>query len=366
MNPYDILEVSKNASPEEIKRAYRAKAKQFHPDANPDNPQAEVRFKEISEAYAILSDPEKRQRFDMFGSANGRGGGFDFMDFGLAEAMRLFTEAFTGGASSRTGRARGKDQHVELELTLEELYTGVSREIEYRRMGACEECGGSGIPPNAKVKPCPACHGRGYRQVMRSTLFGSFTQVAECPDCQGTGQTTDQRCSACNGKGRVVSDEKIEVDIPAGADNGNYRLIRGMGNAGINGGPPGDLAVYVKAIPHEKFKRRGADLYYNLSISFSTAALGATVEIPTIEGETAKVKIPSGTQFGTSFRLKRKGMPYLDGGRGDMIVTAYIQTPRKLSKEEKKLFEKLREFDGDHHDEKAHEGFFERIKELFE
>lgn len=367
MNPYEILGVARDASAEEIKRAYRNKAKQFHPDANPDNPDAEVRFKEVSEAYAILSDTEKRQRYDMFGSANGRGGiGFDFMDFGLSEAMRLFTEVITGTSSGANRRTKGKNQHYELELTLEELYEGVSRGIEYRRMSSCEECNGTGVPPDAEIRNCPACNGRGVRHVMRSTLLGSFTQVAQCPDCGGTGKIASRQCPKCHGEGRSQTTERIVVEIPAGADHGNYRVIQGMGNAGLNGGPPGDLVVYVKVKPHEKFRRRGADLFYNLPISFATAALGDDIEVPTIDGKTAKVKIPPGTQFGTSFRLKRKGMPYLDGGHGDMIVTVYIQTPKKLSKEEKKLFEQLKKFDSDHDGEADSEGFFERLRELFE
>jgi molecular chaperone DnaJ len=375
MNPYEILGVARDASAEEIKRAYRTKAKQFHPDANPNNPDAEVRFKELSEAYAVLSDPEKRQRYDMFGSMNGSGVGgmgFDFMDFGLSEAMRLFTEVITGNSSGANRRTKGKNLHYELELSLEELYEGVSRVVEYRRMAHCEECGGTGIPPDAEIRNCPACHGRGVRHVLRSTLLGSFTQVAQCPDCGGTGKIASRHCPKCRGEGRSQTSERIVVEIPAGADHGNYRVIQGMGNAGLFGGPSGDLVVYVKVKPHEKFRRpvesvgKNADLLFNLPISFSTAALGDDIEVPTIDGATAKVKIPAGTQFGTSFRLKGKGMPYLDGGYGDLIVTVYIQTPKKLSKEEKKLFEQLRKFDSEHATESEHEGFFDRLRELFE
>ncbi len=369
IDPYEILEVSRQASAEEIKRAYRVKAKQYHPDANPDDSTAEVRFKEVSEAYAILSDPEKRQQYDMFGSVNSRGGmGFDFMDFGLSEAMRLFTEVITGSSMGRRGnrRIKGKNIQSELEFTLEELYSGATREVKYYRMGTCDECNGTGTPPSADVRTCPACHGRGVRHVMRSTLLGSFTQVASCPDCHGTGKITDQSCENCGGTGRIQVEEKLDVEIPAGADSGNYRIVPGKGNAGISGGPPGDLVVYIRTKKHKTFRRKGADLFYDLPIGFSTAALGDDIEVPTIDGKTAKLKIPPGTQFGTSFRLKKKGMPYLDGGYGDMIVTAYVRTPRKLSREEKQIFEKLKEFEGEHSNENDREGFFERIKHLFE
>jgi len=370
MNPYEILGVNREATAEEIKRAYRQRAKECHPDANRDDPQAEVRFKQVSEAYAILKDPAKRQQFDMFGSSGGhsRGGGFGFEFFDLSEAMRLFTEAFSGQHSTRRGRrVKGKSLHIEVELSLEELYNGVTREITYDRMTPCGECGGTGIPAGAAEKSCQSCNGSGYRKVVRSTLLGSFSSMSTCPDCGGTGRIIEERCQKCSGEGREYKKEKIKIEFPPGAADGNYRVISGMGNAGIAGGSPGDFVAYIKQKHHDTYNRRGDDLYYRLPISFSTAALGDSLDVPTIEGETAKLKIPPGTQFGTTFRIKKKGMPHLNsGGRGDMIVTVYVQTPRKLSRDEKKLFEQLRKFDPEHESEHDSESLFDRLKDLFE
>ncbi|RKZ30355.1 molecular chaperone DnaJ, partial [bacterium] len=275
---YEILGVSPDTSMEEIKRAYRKRAKECHPDANPNDPDAERRFKELSEAYSILSDPQKRRQYDTFGTT-GRDIGFPgFGNFDISEAMRTFMEAvddmtsFFGGPSRygrRTGTRPGEDLRISIELTLEELFTGVTKKIEMSRKAPCPECGGTGIPADAKEIVCPTCNGRGQKSTTRATLLGTFSTITTCPECHGTGRITTARCGKCSGEGRVDKTDRIEVKIPKGASDGNYLVIRDKGNAGVAGGRPGNLIVFIKEKPHKIFERRGNDLLYELPISFS-------------------------------------------------------------------------------------------------
>ncbi len=380
-NLYEILGVPSNATPEEIKQAYRKKAKECHPDTNPDDPNAEHRFKELSEAYAVLSDANKRRQYDMFGTvgrgANGFGG---FETFDLSDALEMFMQAvggmdpfgsFFGGMrnSENTRRSRsrkGEDLRITLELTLEELFTGITKKTKVIRKIPCPECKGSGIPPDAKEAVCPSCQGRGQKRVIRTTLLGTISTISTCSNCGGTGRKTTARCAKCSGEGRISSTETVEIEIPPGAFEGNYLVIENKGNAGIAGGPPGNLIAIVKELPHDTFQRRGRDLYYRLPLSFSQAALGDTAEIKTIDGKTKKLKIPEGTQFGQTFSLKNCGMPQVGGGSpGDLIVTAFVRTPKNISREEKRLFQQLSKFDESHSKEHEEENILERLKDLF-
>ena len=377
-NPYEVLGVPRNATEEEIKRAYRKGAKECHPDANPNDPSAEERFKELSEAYAILSDPQKRQQFDTFGSVGGRDpfagmGGFD-----ISDALRMFMESFGGGdpfgggffGERRSSRGRhsrqrkGQDLRVTVEVSLEDILHGVPKKIRLAKKVVCPECGGSGVPAGAKERVCPTCNGSGRIRTVRTTLLGSFSTVVVCPACGGSGVKVSAYCSRCSGEGRINGRDEVELKVPPGVSEGNYVVIQGKGDAGIAGGPPGDLIVFFKELPHKRFSRRGNDLYLRLPLSFPQAALGDEIDVPTLDGKNKRLKIPAGTQFGQTFRIKGCGLPKIHSrSRGDLIVTAFIKTPKKLSKREKELYKQL-EKSSDSSDNDT-EDIFERLKELF-
>jgi len=351
---YEVLGVERNASESDIKKAFWDLARKWHPDVNPDDPSAEAKFKEINEAYQILSDPETRSRYDMYGHEGGVAGGGWNADFGGFDPFGSIFDAFFGdspftrGAASSAGPVRGHDLKASVRITLEEASTGVKKEITVERMEMCERCGGEGTEPGTARTTCPECAGRGQVHSVSRTVFGSFTTVTTCPKCRGEGTIVDFPCNDCGGGGRVRKRGRIEVDLPAGVETGSRVRIRGEGDAGLRGGLPGDLYVYIEVEPHSVFKRDGIDLRVEVPVSFTQLALGAQITVPTIDGSEIKVSIPSGTQTGEAFRQRGKGMPALRGlARGDMIVTVRVVTPKKLSKEEKALLEQLAEIQGD-------------------
>jgi len=354
---YEILGVSRDASQEEIKKAYRRLALKYHPDRNPGDKEAEEKFKEAAEAYEVLSDPEKRRIYDQYGHA-GLKGGFDrgFADFDLTDALRTFMEGFGdlgdffgfGRRRSERGPERGSDLQIRISLTLEEIATGVEKKIRVKKLVPCDECDGTGIAKGYGATTCPTCHGSGeVRQVSRS-IFGQFVNITTCPTCHGEGRIISNPCPRCHGEGRVRGESTISIKIPAGVATGNYLTIRGEGNYGPRNGPPGDLIVVIEEKEHPYFERHGEDILYDLPVGFSQLVLGAEVEVPTLDGK-VKFRIPAGTQSGKIFRLKGKGIPRLNAyGRGDQLVRVMLYTPEKISGEERKLIEKLAEYEKKH------------------
>ena len=340
---YDILGVNRNASDDEIKSAFRKLARQYHPDVNKE-PDAEEKFKEINEAYGVLSDADKRARYDRFGKEGlGNLGGFhDYtMDFG-----DLFDELFgqfgfsTGRRSRRTPR-RGRDLQMEVTLKFEEAVFGVEKEIEFSRDETCSTCGGSGAEPGTTPTKCATCQGLGEVRQIRQTFLGSMMQTATCPACNGRGEIISSPCKTCRGSGLEHKKVKKKVQIPAGVDQGTQIRLAGEGGPGENGGPNGSLFLVLEVQPHQYFKRRENDVLLNLDINVAQAALGADVQVPTLDGE-EHLKIPAGTQPGKVFHMRGKGVPYLRrNGRGDQLVIVNIDVPTKLSREQRELFEKL-------------------------
>lgn len=347
-NYYTVLGVSRGAGAEEIKKAYRRLAVKYHPDKNPGDKEAEERFKEISEAYQVLSEPRKREIYDHFGQAGLKGRGFGFHD-----PFQIFREFFGGsfggdifgdlgdlfgfGAPRRGGPAQGADINYELELDLTEAAFGVEKTIEVYRQELCPRCQGEGAEPGSGKKSCTQCGGRG--QVRRSAGFLTITQT--CPRCQGEGLVIENPCQQCQGRGAVEKKKRVKIKIPAGVDEGSVLRKRGEGEAGLRRGPAGDLNIYIRVRPHPFFRRSGADIYCEVPISFSLAALGGEVAVPSLNGETV-LKIPSGTQSGQLFRLRGKGVPHLHGsGRGDEHIQVIVEVPTKLNREQKNLLKQL-------------------------
>ena len=341
---YEVLGVDKNASEDEIKRAYKKLARKYHPDMNPGDKEAEEKFKEINEANEVLSDPEKKASYDQFGFAGtdpnygagqggGFGGGFDFGDLG--DIFGSFFGGFGGQQQRRNGPQRGESIRVSVSLSFTEAAFGCEKELTVERMEQCTTCKGSGCAPGTTPEVCPDCHGTGTVQVRRQTPMGVFATSSPCTRCGGKGRIIHQPCKDCRGTGTVRKRKTIQATIPAGIDNGQTISIRGQGHAGKNGGPAGDLLITVMVQPHELFRREGNDVFCEAPITFSQAVLGATLEIPTIDGQ-VKYDIPEGTQTGTVFRLRGKGIPVLNGrGRGDQYVTVNVQVPTGLTHEQK-------------------------------
>ncbi|HVZ65241.1 MAG TPA: molecular chaperone DnaJ [Lacunisphaera sp.] len=377
---YELLGVEKNASEEDLKKAYRKKAVQYHPDKNPGNKEAEEMFKKVSEAYEVLKDPEKRAAYDRFGHAAfqqgggprgpaGFGGGGGFHDpfdifrevFGQQSGGGgIFEEFFGGGGGNGGGAGRGSDLRYDLEIALEEAAHGVEKEISFRRLGECSHCHGSGAEPGSKRTTCPTCRGAG--QVTTSRGFFHVRQV--CPTCHGSGSRVEKACVKCHGEGRVNETAKINVKIPAGVDTGNKLRSSGNGEAGVMGGEAGDLYIVVHVRDHEIFERQGDDLFCEIPIKFTLAALGGTIEVPTLQGKAA-LKIPAGTQSNTTFRLKGRGMPHLRGSAtGDQLIRVQVEVPTHLSAEQKKILEEFARLGGDT-DEPMAKNFFEKARKFF-
>ncbi len=352
---YEVLGIGKGAGPEEIKKAYRSLAMEFHPDRNPGNKEAEEKFKEAAEAYEVLSDPAKKSRYDQYGFEGMRGGagGFSGFDIDLSDALRTFMEGFGGfggfgdifGSSQRRqGPEKGNDLQLRLELSLKEVATGIEKTVRIKRMMQCDECDGSGAKSASDVKTCSACHGTGQvRQVSRS-IFGQFVNITPCRQCSGEGKVISKPCGRCNGTGRNKGEGTIKVKIPAGVATGNYITLRGEGDVGPKGGSPGDVFVFIEEKQDELFERHGDDILYILPISIPQAALGDEVDIPTLAGK-ARLHIDPGTQSGKILRMRGKGIPHLNGhGKGDQLVRINVWVPTKLSKEAMKLFDQMNQY----------------------
>lgn len=381
---YEVLGVDKSASESELKKAYRKLAMKYHPDRNKGDEAAGNKFKEASEAYEVLRDPQKRQRYDQYGHAGMNGGGFggasDFGNANFEDIFSHFSDIFGGdifggdafGGRSRTRRRRGtgrpgSDMKLRVELTLEEIAEGVEKTLKIKKQTKCTSCNGTGAESEEDFETCPSCDGMGeIRQVSR-TMFGQFVNVQPCNTCGGEGRIIKNKCSNCHGEGRVQKQEKIKVNIPSGVAKGNYLTLRGQGNAGIRGGEPGDLIVLIEVQEHEHFEREGNDIYYDLMISIPDAILGTEVEVPTLKGK-AKVKIEPGTQPGKLLRMKDRGIEGLNRtGRGHQYIKTQVYIPKDLTTEEKQHILALKEephFDPQNA-KKREKSFFSKIKDVF-
>ncbi len=360
---YEVLGVARGCSAEELKRAYRKLALDLHPDRNPDNPAAGERFKEVSEAYAVLSDPEKRRSYDMFGHTGAGAGaaGFDFGDFGFTDIFEAFFGGGAAGTRSRRRTSRGADLRYDLTIAFDEAYAGVEREIDVPRLAGCDRCGGSGAEPGTEVETCSTCGGSGQVRRAAQSLFGQVVNVTACPQCRGEGKTIRKPCSECRGQGRVEKRRRLLVRIPPGVDTGSQIRLVGEGEAGLRGGPAGDLYVVLRVKPHPQLQRRDQDIVYELRINVVQAALGDQIEVPTLDGP-VEVTVPPGTQYGQTFRLSGRGMPALRGGRrGDQFVVVQIVVPKDLTPEQKSLLRKVGGLTG--RPEKVSKGFFEKLRD---
>ncbi|MBR6291332.1 MAG: molecular chaperone DnaJ [Bacteroidales bacterium] len=375
---YEVLGVDKNASPEELKKAYRKLALQYHPDRNPGDKEAEEKFKEAAEAYDVLSNPEKKARYDQFGMAGMEGaygqGGMNMNDI-FSQFGSIFGDLFGGGAftgfsggfggGSQRRVLRGSNLRIKVKLTLEEIDRGCEKKIKVNKFVPCKTCGGSGAK-DGKTETCQHCHGTGVVTEVRRTILGQMQTQSACPHCGGEGRIVKDKCRDCHGDGIVKSEEIITINIPAGVQDGMQLAMHGQGNAAPRGGIAGDLIVLIEEQEHELFERQDANLYYNAFITFSQAALGAAIEIPTLSGK-VKIKVDPGTPSGRVVRLRGKGLPVVNGyGRGDLLVSLNVWVPKDLNKEEKKMLEQL-----DSHQNfqpnptKQERGFFDRMKEMF-
>jgi len=372
---YEVLGVSKNATADEIKKAYRGLAKKYHPDMNPGDKEAEAKFKEANEAYDVLSDEEKRQKYDRFGHAAfdpaAGGGGSGFGGFGGFEGGFDFGDIFSSifGGAGGGGRANtanmpreGDDILTRVTVTFEEAAFGTKKEINFARVEECKHCGSTGAAKGSKPETCSTCRGKGFVTVQQQTMFGFSQSQRACNACRGTGKIVKNPCSNCNGKGFVKINKKLDVNIPAGIDSMQRIVLRGQGSAGRNGGANGDLIIEVRVRPHEIFTREGNDIYCEVPISFVEAALGADIEIPILGGKTEKYTIPEGTQSGTTFTVKGKGIPdiNLPKRKGDLIFTVLVQTPTGLTNEQKKLLKSFAESLGEKQSGSG-KGFFDKL-----
>ncbi|MCI8878912.1 MAG: molecular chaperone DnaJ [Oscillospiraceae bacterium] len=370
---YEVLGVSKSSTDAEIKKAYRKLAKENHPDLNPGDKEAEARFKEINEAYEVLSDKDKKARYDQFGFAGvdpsygggggyggGFEGGFDFGDLGDIFGS-FFGGGFGGGARTRNGPQRGESLRMGVTVSFEEAAFGCEREVTVERVEQCGTCKGTGAAPGTSPETCTACGGTGTVQQRRQTPMGVFATTGPCPKCGGKGKIVASPCKDCGGSGQVRRKKTIKINVPAGIDDGQIISLRGQGNAGKNGGPAGDLQIVVTVRPHQLFRREGTDVFCDAPITFTQAVLGGELEIPTIDGK-VKYDIPEGTQTGSTFRLRGKGIPSVNGrGRGDQYVTVYIETPRNLNREQKEALKKFSETLKENN-YKERKSFFDKFK----
>jgi molecular chaperone DnaJ len=368
---YSLLGISREASDTEIKKAYRKLAMEYHPDRNP-SPQAEAKFKEITEAYEVLRDPQKRAMYDRYGKAglSGAGGGYGFHHVDLSEALNIFMrdfgamggfESLFGGRRSRTEERRGQDIRVTVRLTLSEVALGAKKTVKLKSLERCQTCEGSGAKPGTQPTTCSTCNGSGEVRRATRSMFGQFISVAPCPTCGGEGRVISQPCEVCRGEGRVRGERSVTVDIPAGVSTNNYLTLRGQGAAGPRNGPNGDLLVMLDIKDDERFERQGDDLVFDLPVSFSQAALGGDHEVPTPYGK-EQLRIPPGTQPETVLRIRGKGLPILgQDGKGDLLVRVRVWTPEHLSEEQERLFRELAKLEGE--PPKRSPGFWSKLKE---
>ncbi len=370
---YEILGVDKNSDDQTIKKAFRKLAMKYHPDRNPDNEESEVKFKEINEAYEVLSNKEKRGMYDQFGhegvNANGQGGfGGGFSGFGgFEDIFGDIFDMFGGGSSSgrRTDRPqKGHDIKTQINLTFEEAAFGTNKELEIMRHEECNNCHGTGAKPGTNTKTCTKCNGTGEVRYTQRTPLGQFINVKTCDTCQGEGRIVDEPCSQCHGQGKARKKKKINIKIPAGVDEGSVITLRGEGEIGAKGGPRGDLYIILSVIPHKIFQRDGYDVLCEIPITFVQATLGDELIVPTLDGR-VKYKIPEGTQSGTVFRLKDKGIEVLNGyGRGDQYVKVIVEVPKKLAENQKEILRKFsQEMGEDFHEQRK--SFFDKVKDVF-
>ncbi|MDA0952854.1 MAG: molecular chaperone DnaJ, partial [Proteobacteria bacterium] len=366
----ESLGVGRKASDDEIKKAYRKLAMQFHPDQNPDNPGAEVKFKELSEAYDVLRDDQKRAAYDQFGHAAfenggmGRGGGSSAFDF-ASSFSDIFEDLFGdfGGGGRQRAQTRGADLRYNMEITLEEAYQGKQTKIRVPSAVACESCNGSGAEDPSATKACATCGGHGKVRAQQ----GFFSIERACPTCGGMGQVIADPCKVCSGSGRVQKDKSLNVTIPQGVDDGMRIRLTGEGEAGLRGGAAGDLYLFLSIKPHQIFQRDGTTIFCPVPIPLTTAALGGTIEVPTIDGKRAKVAVPTGTQSGRQFRLRGKGMTTVRGaGRGDMLIETVVETPVNLTARQKELLKEFEKAGGSSTTNPETDGFFAKVKELWQ
>lgn len=381
---YEILGVTKSASADEIKKAYRKVAMQYHPDRNPGNKEAEEKFKEAAEAYEVLSDADKKAQYDRFGhagvSGNGRGGFGGGQNMNMDDIFSQFGDIFgddvfgsffgggqrRGGGGGRSRGVRGSNLRVRIKLNYEEIAKGASKTIKVKKYVGCSTCGSTGAKDKASMQTCGTCGGSGQVRRVQNTFLGQMQTVTTCPACNGEGTTIAHKCATCKGEGRVYGEENITIDIPAGVQEGMQLSVSGKGNMGERGGSPGDLIVLIEEEAHPHLHRDGLNVAYDLHISFPDAVFGIQAEVPTIDGR-AKIKIPPGTQSGKVFRLKGKGFPALQSyEKGDQLIYVNVWTPQHLTSDEKAMLEKLQHSQNFHpKPEKGDKGFFERVKEMF-
>lgn len=369
---YNLLGVARDADEGEIKKAYRRLAMEYHPDRN-RSPDAESRFKEITEAYEVLRDPQKRAAYDRYGKAgvNGAGGGFSYHHVDLTEALNIFMRDFGGlggfeslfGGGRGVDSRRGQDVKVAVRLSLEEAAVGVKKAVKLKVLDRCGTCSGSGARKGSRPTSCPTCNGTGEVRRAARSVFGQFISVSACPTCAGEGTVIKETCEVCRGDGRVRSERTLTVEIPAGVSSNNYLTLRGQGAAGPRGGPPGDLIVLIEVLEDERFERRGDDLLHDLQVSFSQAALGASFRVPTPYGEDV-LDVPPGTQSGTVYRIRGKGMPRLgQNGFGDLHVRVQVWTPERVTGEQERLLRELAQHEGE--PPQRSPGFWQKVKEAF-
>lgn len=363
---YEVLGVQKSASDDEIKKAFRKMSKKYHPDLNPGNKEAEEKFKEVNEAYQVLSDSDKKSKYDQFGHAGvdpnfGAGGGYGSAGFDFGDIFGDIFGGFGGGfgGGRRNGPRRGNDIRRVIDISFEEAAFGCTKKMNIQTQEKCEECGGTGAKKGTTVTTCSHCSGTGRVKTQQRTILGYMTTETTCPQCNGEGKIIKEPCRECRGTGAVRRNKTIEVQIPSGIDDNQTIQLSGKGEAGSKGGPNGDLLITVRVRPHDIFQRRGNDVFINMPISFVEAALGANVKVPTIDGGCVELTIPEGTQAGTRFRMKGKGIPYLRSkSRGDQYVTVEIEIPRNLTQKQKEL---LKDFDEDKN-YKQKKNWYDKIK----
>ncbi|MEO1694614.1 MAG: molecular chaperone DnaJ [Pseudomonadota bacterium] len=367
---YEVLGLQRDASEQDMKSAFRKLAKKYHPDSNPDDADAETKFREAAEAYETLKDPQKRAAYDQFGHAAFEGGGGPGGGFGpefsssMEDIFENFFGEFMGGRRGRgqSGRERGADLRYNMEISLEEAFAGKTAQIRVPTSVACEVCAGTGAKPGTKPATCPTCGGFGKVRASQ----GFFTIERTCPTCQGRGEIIEDPCTACSGAGRVTKERTLSVNIPAGVEDGTRIRLAGEGEAGLRGGPAGDLYIFLSIASHEFFQRDGSDLFCRVPISMVTASLGGQIDVPTVEGGVTRVKVPDGTQSGKQFRLKSKGMPVLRSKMtGDLYIQVEVETPKNLSKKQRDLLEEFDRLSKDENNSPESHGFFAKVGAFF-